>query len=52
LKHLLGPVHVLAEMLKTEAAQQVSSAVEIPPAVQSASVLHSRVVEYWSVSCG
>ena len=52
LKHLLGLVHDLAATDNTEARQHRSSRVEIPPAVQSALVLHNRVVEYSTVWFG
>jgi hypothetical protein len=45
LKHLLALVHDLAETPNTEARQHLFSTVEIPPAVQSASTRHNRVVE-------
>jgi hypothetical protein len=45
LKHLLGAVHDLAETPNTDARQHLFSTGEIPPAVQSASVRHIRVVE-------
>jgi hypothetical protein len=52
LKHLVGPVHDLAAWPDTEARQHLFSAVEIPPAVQSASVWHNRVVDMSNVWLG
>ena len=45
LKHLLGAAHDLAETPNTDAPQHLFSTGEIPPAVQSASIRHNRVIE-------